>query len=183
MSSFEEPSDKKEDRLQEQGPKNPNDIGSMNEMLSLGEVKVPTSPDSVYRMVAKKEAIEDLFSAGVVRNSYSAGAGRERKFGEKVFWTQGKDGMSHSLMRDAFLIQAPMHVAAERQVTQNDIEAIYQNREGQIVEILQERDLQQKEAKEARASEQIVNEEKDQARIQEILGELGVDPKKDEPEK
>lgn len=152
--------------------KNPNSIG---EVLSFGR-DLETSPDKVYRSVGTKAAIDDLFKSGVVRNALSAGVVPESRWGEKVFWSRGQEGKYHMVSRGGFVIEAPHAVALERQVTKEDVTAIYtKNEQNEVRDILNE-----EKAKEKLAQEATLNEAKDedtsiQVRLSEVRKELGIE--------
>ncbi len=124
--------------------KNPNSIG---EVMNLGN-ELLTSPDKVYRSVRGKQAVDDLFESGVVRNAQSAGKLPQSRWGERVFWSRGAQGKHHNIQEDGYVIEAPYEVAAERQVRREDVTAIYtKTQEGGVEDILKT-NLQSKEEKE-----------------------------------
>lgn len=115
--------------LPEEITKNPNSIG---ELISIGR-DLLTSPDKVYRTVRGEDAVRDLEVSGVVRNAQSAGAKEKSRWGETVFWSKGAEGKYHVVMEDGFVIEAPLAVAQERQVTREDVTAIYaKDSEGRV---------------------------------------------------
>ena len=112
---------------------NPNNIG---ELLSLSK-DIETFSHKVYRSVRDRAAIEDLIASGVVRNKQSAGVGGKSRWGDKVFWSRGEEDKYHNLQQDGYVIEAPYSIANQRQVTIDDISAVYHRGEdGEIIEIL-----------------------------------------------
>lgn len=117
-----------------QEKKNPNNIG---ELLSVSR-DIETSPERVYRSVQGRAAIDDLATCGVVRNKQSAGHG-ESRWGESVYWSRGGEGKYHILPTGGYIIEAPHNIASERQITIDDVTAIYHRTEdGEIVDVLDE---------------------------------------------
>lgn len=111
--------------LMEHFPRNnPNNIGPINDLAGLGNAKVPTSSDKVYRSVTGEEVLSDLFASGVVRNR-AAATGYPSHRGEQVYWTQGEDGKSHGLNDGYHLIEAPHRIANERAVRADEVTGIY----------------------------------------------------------
>lgn len=100
---------------------NPNSIA---ELISLGR-GFETSEDFVYRKVNTPEAINDLYSSGVVRNKHTAAGEVSTRWGDRVFWSRGKAGKKHPIQAGDFVIVAEFDVANEREVTLDDVRAIY----------------------------------------------------------
>jgi hypothetical protein len=114
---------------------NPNNIG---ELLSVSK-DVETFPNRVYRSVKDRAAIDDLISSGVVRNKQSAGLVENNRWGENVYWSRGKEGGHHIVQVDGYLIEAPYNITSERQITIDDLTALYHKSEdGEIKDILEE---------------------------------------------
>jgi hypothetical protein len=109
-----------EDFEEEKAP-NPNNIG---ELLSVSR-DVETFPNRVYRSVSDRAAIDDLVSSGVVRNKQSAGLVEESRWGENVYWSRGGEGKYHIVQQGGYVMEAPLNIALERQVTIDDLTAIY----------------------------------------------------------
>ncbi len=120
----------------ENGEKNnPNNIG---ELLSISK-DVETFPNRVYRSLRDRAAIDDLVSSGVVRNKQSAGVTEGSRWGENVYWSRGGDGKYHNVQINGYLIEAPYNIATERQITIDDLTALYyKNEAGEISNILEE---------------------------------------------
>jgi hypothetical protein len=112
-----------EDFEQEKAP-NPNNIG---ELMSVSR-DVETFANRVYRSVSDRAAIDDLVTSGVVRNKQSAGLG-ESRWGENVYWSRGEEGKYHIVQQGGYVIEAPYNIASERQVTIDDLTAIYHKTE------------------------------------------------------
>lgn len=114
---------------------NPNNIG---ELLSLSK-DIETFPDRVYRSVRDVAAIEDLISSGVVRNKQSAGVVEKSRWGDKVFWSRGGEDKYHNVQQGGYVIETSYNTANQREITIDDISAIYHRGEnGEIREILEE---------------------------------------------
>lgn len=114
---------------------NPNNIG---ELLSFSK-DIETFLNSVYRGLSDRAAIDDLISCGLVRNKQSAGLVEKSRWDDKVFWSRGGEGKFHNIQQNGYVIEAPYNIASERQVTIDDITAIYHRGEdGQIRDILEE---------------------------------------------
>ncbi len=115
---------------------NPNNIG---ELLNFSK-DLLTSPDKVYRSVRDVAAIDDIESSGVVRNKQSAGLTEKSRWGERVFWSRGKEGGYHVVQTNGFVIEAPLSVAQERAVTKEDVTAVYtKNENGEVLDVWKER--------------------------------------------
>lgn len=143
-------------------PSNPNSIG---EMLDL-KVGIETTPDSVYRTLRAREAIDDIFASGVVRNRQSAGLVNNGRWGERVFWSRGGKGKHINVDQGNYVVEAPTQVAEERLVTKEDLRSIYtRNETNEIVNILEE-----ERAKLAQSKNQ--NEAERLARIEKLKKEL-----------
>ena len=166
MSKEEIPEANKENNIEKQ---NPNSIG---EMLSIGR-DLLTQPDKVYRSVATEAAIQDLENSGVVRNKQSAGLTEKSRWGEKVFWSKGKEGGYHGVQANGFVIEAPLSVAQERIVTKEDVTAVYtKNESGEVFNVWKERQ------EEAKASEQQFTDRieiEDAEKLAEIRRNLGIE--------
>ena len=114
---------------------NPNSIG---ELLGFKE-GVPTNPDKVYRSVEGREAIDDLFEFGSVRNAFSAGVKEKRKWNERVFWSRGVTGKCHTVSLGRYVIEAPYTSASIGPVKSEDVIAIFtKNESDEIIDILPE---------------------------------------------
>lgn len=150
--------------------KNPNSVG---ELISLGK-DIPTQPDKAYRMVRGRAAIDDLYESGVVRNRQSAGAVEKSRWGERVYWSRGEEGKFHGVGLDTYVIEAPLAVVSEREVTKEDVTAIYnKTEEGHVRDLIDE-------ARTARAEEMVAVEKqreerrvKDEERLRKVREELG----------
>lgn len=94
---------------------------------------VPTTSEHVYRQVRAAGA-DDLLASGVVRNAASAGAGNARKYGDRVYWTRGKDGEYHNVQPDHVVLEAPYVVANARTVKLEDLIGIHARNESGVVE-------------------------------------------------
>ncbi|MBP6869082.1 MAG: hypothetical protein KBC16_03160 [Candidatus Pacebacteria bacterium] len=117
--------------------RNPNNIGPFGDVLK-SDKGVPTTPDKVYRSVVGEEPIADLYTSGVVRNRASA-QGYASPRGEKIYWTRGEEGKSHSVSDNAHLIEAPHSIAVERAVKAHEVTAIYgKDTDGSVVNRLEE---------------------------------------------
>jgi hypothetical protein len=120
--------------------KNPNSLFNMAMKYKEG---IPTSPDRVYRSVATKQAIDDIENSGIVRNKQSAGLVKKSRWGERVYWNRGEEGVFHNITPGGYVIEAPLSVAEERVVTKDDVTAIYtRNEKGEIVNILERKTSQ-----------------------------------------
>ena len=114
---------------------NPNNIG---ELFSISK-DVETFANRVYRSVSDKAAIDDLIKSGVVRNKQSAGIVESSRWGENVYWSRGEEGKHHNVQTEGYLIEAPYSIAKERQITIDDLTALYhKNNDGEIRDILKE---------------------------------------------
>lgn len=111
--------------------RNPNSIFEWGMMPP--NTDVPTISDNVYRSV-KAESVDDLKSSGVVRNASSAGVGSVRKYGDRVYWTRGKDGEYHNVQPGHVVLEAPLAIASSRTVTKNDLVAIHRRSEAGKIE-------------------------------------------------
>jgi len=159
------PEIKQENLIEKQ---NPNSIG---ELLSIGK-DLPTSPDKVYRSVGTKEAVDDIENSGVVRNKQSAGLVEKSRWGERVFWSKGAEGKYHPVSENGYVIEAPLSVAEERAVTNEDVTAIYTKKEnGEVFDI-----LEQKRNKEETEIKEKVEKRKteDTNRLAEVRKNLGI---------
>ncbi len=115
---------------------NPNSIG---ELIGIGR-DLLTSPDSVYRSVGDRAAIDDLEKSGIVRNRQSAGLVEKSRWGNRVFWSKGAEGKYHAVRQGAYVIEAPLSVAQEGIVKRDDVKAIYtKNENGEVINLLDPR--------------------------------------------
>jgi hypothetical protein len=113
---------------------NPNSIG---EMIGFKSGHVETFPNRVYRSLASKAAIDDIAASGLVRSKQSAGF--DSKYGDKVYWGRGGDDKYHNVQTGGYLLEAPYSVANDREVTIDDLMAIYHKTEdGELKDILEE---------------------------------------------
>ncbi len=112
-------------------PKNPNSVFAWGMMPP--NTDLLTSSENVYRQV-KTAGAQDVVQSGVVRNAASAGLGRPRKYGERVYWTRGQDGEYHNVQPDHVVLEAPLSVASARQVTLEDLIGIHGRNEAGEVE-------------------------------------------------
>lgn len=109
--------------------KNPNSVFEWGMMPK--NTDVPTTSENVYRQV-KTEAVDDLRASGIVRNAGSAG-GRVRKYGDRVYWTRGKDGEFHNVQPEHVVLEAPFSIASSRIVAAEDLVGIHaRNESGEI---------------------------------------------------
>lgn len=114
---------------------NPNSIG---EIVSVSR-DIETFPNRVYRSVKERAAIDDLITSGVVRNKQSAGVVEKNRWGENVYWSRGEEGKFHIVQSEGYVIEAPYNIAIKRQVTIDDVTAIYhKTSNGEILDILDE---------------------------------------------
>lgn len=114
---------------------NPNNIG---ELMSLSR-DIETFSNRVYRSVSDKAAIDDLVSSGVVRNKQSAGLVEKSRWGENVYWSKGGEGKYHIVQTGGYVMEAPYNIASERQITIDDLTALYHKTEaGEIKDVLEE---------------------------------------------
>lgn len=114
---------------------NPNNIG---ESLSFSK-DVETFENRVYRGLSDRAAIDDLITSGIVRNKQSAGVVEKSRWGDKVFWSRGGEGKFHNVQQNGYVIEAPYNIASERQITIDDVTAIYHRGEdGEVKDILDE---------------------------------------------
>ena len=113
---------------------NPNNIG---EMIGFKSGDVETFPNRVYRSLIGRAAIDDIASSGVVRSKQSAGL--DSKYGDKVYWGRGGDDKYHNVQTGGYLLEAPYTIASDREVTIDDLTAIYHKTEnGELRDILEE---------------------------------------------
>lgn len=147
--------------------KNPNSIG---ELISLGN-DLPTRPDMVYRSVSDKAAIDDIESSGIVRNKQSAGLTTSR-WGERVFWSKGKDGGYHNVSEGTYVIEAPLSIAEVGSVTKEDINAIYKKENGEVKDIWKEKIENEEKERVSQINENRIN---DAMRIEEVRKSLGME--------
>lgn len=104
-------------------------------MLSVGK-DLPTSPDKVYRSVQGSEAVDDLLEVGFVRNAHTAGKSEHSRWGNRVFWSRGSEGKYHVVAQGAYVIETSYAVASAREVTKEDITALYvKNEDGSVENI------------------------------------------------
>lgn len=123
-----------EDLEQEKAP-NPNNIG---ELMSVSK-DVETFSNRVYRSLRDRAAIDDLIASGIVRSKQSAGVVETSRRGEKVYWSRGGEGKYHVVQTGGYVLEAPYNLASERQITIDDITAIYyKNEAGEVTDILEE---------------------------------------------
>ena len=148
-------------------PYNPNTIG---ELISLGD-KLPTSPDKVYRSVRDKKAIEDLYSSGVVRNKFSAGLMPENRWKDRVFWSKGREGGFHTVFENQYVLEAPIDIVNEREVTKDDVTAIYTEKDGKVINIL-ESQSKDKDFDDGKKIEEL--EAVDKQTIEDVRNKLGI---------
>jgi hypothetical protein len=142
---------------------NPNSIGEVLDMRG----PIETKPDSVYRSLRGKAAVDDIFASGVVRNRQTAGLVEKSRWGERVFWSRGKEGAGLNVGRGDHVIVAPHEVASVRAVTKDDLEAIYTRSESDgIVDILPAERARIEQAKADGEQERL-------ARIEQLKRELG----------
>lgn len=113
---------------------NPNNIG---EMIGFKSGEVETFPNRVYRSLISKAAIDDIATSGLVRSKLSAGL--DPKYGDNVYWGRGEDEKYHNVQVGGYLLEAPYSVANDREVTIDDLTAIYHKTEdGELRDILEE---------------------------------------------
>lgn len=114
---------------------NPNNIG---ELLSFSR-DIETFPENVYRSLRDRAAIDDLIASGVVRNKQSAGLSEKNRWGENVYWSRGGEGKYHNVQPGGYVLVASYNTAADRQITIDDLTAVYHKTEdGEIRDILEE---------------------------------------------
>ena len=100
---------------------NPNTYGQFAIPFKNGDI--PTEPGKLYRQVGL-EAVEDLAQSGIVRNGATAAGEEHKRWGHRVFWSQGQEGV-HTSTSGRAIIVAPESAAAEGWVTSDKVEAIY----------------------------------------------------------
>ena len=161
-----ENSSEQEEKKQE----NPNKIFEM--LLSSPSQDISTTPDKVYRMLRSYAAIEDLEKSGVVRNRQAAGLIQNHKYGEKVYWTKGKNGGYMSVSEGSYVIETSLSVAEERVVKKEDITAIYTKNQEGVIDTLKER--REGEIKQ-RSEELLESERRDEEKIKEIRKDLSLE--------
>lgn len=166
---MEKPPAKRENTERQEEVKNPNSVFEWGMMPK--NTDVPTTLENVYRQV-KTEAVDDLVTSGVVRNAGSAG-GRIRKYGDRVYWTRGKDGEFHIVQPDHVVLEAPFAIANSRIVTADDLVGIHaRNESGEI----ENRIPTITQAQEMRAdSFQAIEEES--IKLTDVRNRLGLPPK------
>ena len=148
--------------------RNPNTIGEVVDMSR----DLPTTSDKVYRSVQERAAIDDIENSGVVRNRQSAGLVEKSRWGNRVFWSRGKEGKFHIVPQDNFVIEAPFSVAEERVVTKEDITAIYsKNEKGEVFDT-----LKQKQAMEESKHQEVIERKnsEDAQKLAEVRKSLGI---------
>ena len=128
---MEKPPSITETQESKEATRNPNSIFEWGMMPS--NTDVPTTSDNVYRSV-KAEALDDLEASGVVRNAGSAGVGSVRKYGDRVYWTRGKDGEFHNVQPGHVVLEAPLAIASSRIVTKDDLVGIHRRSEAGEIE-------------------------------------------------
>lgn len=166
MEKFPAPSAKQESV---ESLPNPNQIFEWGIMPS--NTDVLTTQDNVYRQVTK-EAVEDLKSSGIVRNAASAGVGTARKYGDRVYWTRGKEGAYHNVQPDHVVLETSFEIANARTVTADDLIAIHaRNESGAVENILTKQDA----AKETLQTEETASE--DAQNLADVRQRLGLPEK------
>lgn len=147
---------------------NPNSIG---EIVSLGK-DLLTNPDKVYRSVRDKKAIDDIKISGIVRNKQSQSEGLVKsRWGERVFWSQGAEGKYHVVQQNGFVIEAPLSVAKERVVTQEDITAIYTKKENnEVIDILKQEKMAKEDERQTILEERKARDAQELADVRKNLG-------------
>lgn len=159
---------KNQENISEENKYNPN---SISEVISIGN-DLPTQPDKVYRSVRSEDAIDDIENSGVVRNKQSAGLVEKSRWGDRVFWSRGGEGKYHIVQKGGYVIEAPLSVAQEREVTREDITAIYtKNENGEVFDVLEQKRQQIENEKQKKVEEV---ESKKKQRLSELRKELGI---------
>ncbi len=150
--------------------RNPNSVFEWGVMPQ--NTDVPSTSENVYRQV-KTEAVDDLKVSGIVRNAGSAG-GRIRKYGDKVYWTRGKDGEFHNVQPDHVVLEAPFAIANSRIVTVDDLVGIHARNESGEIENRISTIAQVQEEK----TENLQTVEEESEKLADVRSRLGLLPKK-----
>lgn len=100
---------------------NPNTLGQF--AVPFGSGDIPTEPGKLYRQVGI-EAVEDLATSDIVRNGATARGEEHKRWGHKVFWSEGQEGVHISTGGRAVIV-VPKSAAEEGWVTSDKVEAIY----------------------------------------------------------
>ncbi|MFZ2907823.1 MAG: hypothetical protein WA014_01615 [Minisyncoccia bacterium] len=149
---------------------NPNAVFEWGVMIK--NTDVPTTSENVYRQI-KAGAVDDLMTSGVVRNAGSAGVGRVRKYGDRVYWTRGKDGEFHNVQPDHVVLEAPFSIASSRIVTVNDLVGIHaRNESGEI-----ENKISAISQVQEKQTENLQPAGEDSTRLSEVRNKLGLPSK------
>lgn len=111
----------------------PNTYGDFAIPFTTGEI--PTEPGMLYRQVGL-EAVEDLAQSGIVRNGATAKGEEHPRWGHRVFWSQGKEGVHTSTGGRAVMV-APESAAADGWVTAGHVQSIYtKTPDGKVIDIM-----------------------------------------------
>lgn len=166
---MEKPPTKVEHQENLEAIKNPNSVFEWGMMPK--NTDVPTTSENVYRQV-KTEAVDDLVASGIVRNAGSAG-GRVRKYGDRVYWTRGKDGEFHNVQPDHVVLEAPFAIASSRIVAVEDLLGIHARNESGEIEnkISAITQVQKKQA------ENLQTIEVESEKLTDVRSRLGLPPK------
>jgi hypothetical protein len=115
----------------------PNTYGNFAIPFTSGEIT--TEPGMLYRQVGI-EAVEDLALSGIVRNGATANGEEHPRWGHRVFWSQGQEGV-HTSTGGRAVIVAPESAAAKGWVTSQHVKSIYtKTPEGKVVDIMPKRE-------------------------------------------
>jgi hypothetical protein len=86
--------------------------------------------------VSSQAAVDDIRQSGVVRNAASAGIVAQSRWGNRVFWSRGKEDAYHIVPQGTYVIEAPFDIASTREVTAADIVAVHTKTEdGEVVNV------------------------------------------------
>lgn len=103
-------------------------------LFSTGDIE--THEGMIYRQVDAK-AIVDLIESGVVRNRGTAEGENAARWGDRVFWHNGRDGAAINT-GGRFVIVAPKSAAQSTWVTVDKLAGVYTTAQsGEIVDLLQ----------------------------------------------
>lgn len=112
--------------------RNANSIG---ELLSVGR-DVPVEEGMVYRSVMGDGAISDLFTARVVRNAFAAGVNPHNRWGDRVFWSAGKEGQFHGVQEGGYVIVAPEAEARAGEIGVDKVKHIFTKENGRVIDLM-----------------------------------------------
>jgi hypothetical protein len=112
---------------------NPNNVGGLAIPFKSGEIS--TQPGMVYRQVGL-EAVQDLAQSGIVRNGATARGESHRRWGHRVFWSEGKEGAFINTSGRAVMV-APKSATEAGWVTANQLHSIYTRAgSGELIDLM-----------------------------------------------